>query len=824
MRKARSDSTGDALPSGRGAPFDRAAAPALALADELAELPDWQDTPGLLREARSRLDRFADELKQAGIPAVAIPPARLALGFVIDRRARANPGLPWREWGAGAHRLLFEGEEMSEARLRDFVARAEAAGPSLAALAAFLRSCRDLAEPGDEAGKGSASDGWAGLLVGAVLGFLLLVLGWMVQAEWRFHRETARAFAAEALLIGLDRPGEIPDLGARLDRLAAAVDDADRSLARAPIHLFAGPLGFDAATAIHARQSQAIGQHLPPALGRAIGRVLAQEGDSVALYDTLRAWDILSGAADWNPAYLQGWLADRSDLLPELQDLVPHVGRLVAPTQPLAPVDGELLAQARGFAAEASETDRAWIELARSSAMAGLPPWRPTSEVPGLDEIAVRRSGLPIGTPIPGLYTAAGWDLAGSGAAAAAVATARAEARRMFNSEPGTTPEPADLVMARLQEETLRAWNGFLADLRVRPLDRPATAVRVSGLLARRASPLEVLLRAAWVEVGGPDRSRPQPLQLKIAAAFGPTIQFLEQGGPGRLSDLFAALNAALGAREADEDQRSERLSAFQSRAAAIAALRQAPPVVVQVVEDVLAQTTVPRADQIANPFTQRWQRDVFDLCRRVAEGRFPFDPAGQDADPADFAALLGPGGALDRFVQGEAGPYLDMTASPWRWRPEARFSGLSAQSAEMFEQAQSVRLAFFGSSGQLGTSLSLATLAERGKAEIALGGATASVDAASDAVTLDWPGADPAAGVAVTFGGSEGGLSHAGPWGLLRLAAGLRLRERDGGRRFLLDLRSDAGRLFVELSFPSAANPIAGLALAKGFTCPAAL
>lgn len=807
-----------------GTAYDRAARPVMELAGTLGDLSRPSDLPAVLGEARRRLDRFGEEVLRARMPPASVPPARLALALVLDQAARGNRDLPLRDWAAGAQRLLFDGEEMSAGRLRDFAARAERAGPAFAEVAAFLAACLARLD-GARAGRAEEADGWGGLLLAAVLAYACLVLAWMLHAEWTFHQEAARAFAAEAVAIGLDRPGAMPDLAARLDRMAAAVGNAEATLARGPARLAAGPLGFDAVAKVRAVQAEAVARHLPPVLARGIDGALAAEGDSLALYDTLRAWDILSGEAPWNAGYLQGWLRDRADILPDLKGLVPHVPLLAGPSASLPPPDPELLAQARVFAAQAPEADRAWMELLRSPAMTALPPWRPDLAIPNLADVAVRQSGLPMDAPLPGAFTAQGWGVARDGGAEAAVATARAEARRMFPGGLPVATDSADRALERLQAETLDAWAALLDDLRVRPFTRRAVGVLVSGLLARRDSPLAQLLRAAWVEVGGTDRDRPQDLQLRIAATFGPTIQYVESGGLSDISTLFGSLNAVLGARDQGEELLTERLMGFSDRAASVAALRQAPPVVVRIVEDVLAQVGVSRERQLVNPFTRGWQAQVFDLCRRATEGRFPFDPEGADADLAEVAALLAPGGALDRFFREEAEPWIDASASPWRWRPEARFDGLSPESAALFERAAAVRAAFFGSGGTMGTEVTLAALAERGKAVVALGGASAAVEAATEAAVLTWPGPDPAAGVAVAFqpqGGST--LAQPGPWGFLRLLSGLRLRERDGGRRFLVDLRSEEGRIFLEMTFPSAANPVAGLRHAQGFSCPAAL
>lgn len=104
------------------ATYARAAEPALAYAARLAGVRG-EDQAALIRQAGVLLDRFAADLGRAGVPAAAIPPARLALGLVIDHRARQNRGLDPGLWAAGASRHLFDGREMSPAQLDDFIRR-----------------------------------------------------------------------------------------------------------------------------------------------------------------------------------------------------------------------------------------------------------------------------------------------------------------------------------------------------------------------------------------------------------------------------------------------------------------------------------------------------------------------------------------------------------------------------------------------------------------------------------------------------------------------------------------------------------------------------
>ena len=801
--------------------YDRAAGPVLAMAAQLETVRNV-DVALLLRRAAEGLDRFGDALLRGGALPSTVPPARYGLGLILDQKARTNRAVDVQKWAAGAQSLLFDGRAMSLATLRDFIARAQGAGPDFAPVAAFLTRCLALAEGQRVRVPDRRSAGWGGMVAVLVLAFACAVAGWTGYVEWRFHRDLNGVFAGLALETGLDRAGPFPDLASRLDRMAEAVAQVRQSAAKAPIHLFAAPLGFDAALRAQKTYDAVVQAHLPGALASAIGTALTHEGESLPLYDTLRAWSVLSGQAGWSDPWLQGWLADRAAILPDQQGLLPHIAGLRPPVVAPTLNDPELLDQARKFAAEAPEAGRAYLELIRSDAAAALVPWRGDAAVPGLSDVVQRRSGTAMSVPIAGIFTARGWDFARDSGAGVAVQQARAEAARLF---PGAMPpqnDAPDQVMALLQAAQLAVWKGYLADLQVRPFADTAQAVLVSGRLSLANSPLEQLLRQVWAEAGGLDRRRPHDQQVRIAAEFAAMIQFVEQGRMADIASLFAALNVALGAMDRDEANGMARLMSVQDRAASIRALRQAPAVVEQIVEDVLAQTSSARTEGLTNPLTQAWQRGVLDLCKRV-EGRFPFGD-GPDAAMADVAALLAPGAGIDGFFRSKAAEFIDTTASPWRWKPDARFAGLAPESAAFLQRAAAISAGLFAAEGN--RRLTMTALAERGKAFVALGGTGGAVQTTIAPLALDWPGPDPAAGIDISFetAGGAARISQTGEWGLLRLMAGLRLRERDGGKRFLVDLKSGNARLFVDLSFVSADNPLSRLKAMQGFACPTTL
>ncbi|NJS39321.1 MAG: IcmF-related protein [Rhodobacteraceae bacterium] len=814
----------------------RLAEPVLAYADRLPIVTGERQSD-LLRHAATLLDRFATGLQRAGIPGAAVPPARAALALILDQKARDNPAINVAEWGVEARRMMFEGREVSPADLAEYQRRA-AGQPDHAGTSAFVADCLLRLDNRRRAFDTSpATAGWTGILVVLGFGFVLAVVGWAALVEYRFHRDLGATFAARALSIGLDRDGPFPDLARRLDDLGAEARNTAIARAKAPVNLFAGLIGPDAQETAEATYQAALQRHLPPVLAAGIDRALATEGDPAAAYDTLRAWSVLASAGatdtpnvppDWQPAWLAGWAGDRAGADPSLLGLSPHLLRLQPLDTPPPSPDTELLAQARDIAAEAAEPDRAYLELRRSAAVEALPGWDPVTAVPGLSVILNRKSGLAMDQPLPGLFTQTGWDYARDFGAGLAVQAARDQATRLFDTLPPPQNDTPDILMDRLQDQTLQHWSDYLADLRVRAFVSPEASVRISGEMARRASPLEGLLREVWVQAGGTDRRRTHPQQLQVAAVFGPMIQYVEAGRMQDIATLFAGLNVALAAQDRDGEKGQSRLMSVQDRAASVAALGVAPKVVVQLVEDTLAQTGAAHADLMSNDLTRVWQTEVLETCMAVTANRFPF-AEGADAEPDKVALLLAPGGLVDRFVKGRAAQMLDMSETPWRWKPEALFEGLTQDSAVFLQRAVEIGAGLFpagASGGQPGLELTLSALAERGRAFVSLGGAGGPVEATTDSLVLAWPGAQPDAGIEVTFNSGEGEarLTQPGYWGLLRLLAPLRLRDRDNGTRFLVDLRADQSRLFLEIVVDKPQNPLALRKLMQGFSCPAVL
>ena len=805
--------------------FDRLSEPVLQFVDQFETLAARNDTSVLLKTAAELLQSFGQSALGDGAVPSSVAPARFALAVLIDQTARRSQKIDMKSWAAGANSLLFDGRDMFMDNIRDFHRTAMDSGEEYRDLADFLGRLLDRMQQGRNQRYVSAHGNWLPLAAAVFVALVLGLSGYALFLDYRYQTKLYNAFRKDVFSIGLDLPHSGNDLAIRLSDLETAAKRTEISAQKAPLGGVSELLGYNAGNRAWAEYRGNVDRLVPAMLAKAIDAAIAVEGEGLAAYDTLRAWSVLTGQSDWNAAYLAGWLRDRAALLPEYGGFAPHAAQLSGPSGNLEQPDPQLMEQALDFAAETAEADRAYLELLRSETAQSLPQWQPQQIIPDFDRIMQRRSGLPIDSPIAGLFTASGFTYARDIGAGTAVQKARQEAARLFPAPAPIQNDAPDRVLDRLQHETIAIWKSWLADLRVRPFVDSKSAVLISGRLSAADSPLTTLLNEVWFQAGGNDRNRTHNQQIRLATEFGPMIQYVEQGRMKRIAALFGALNVALGSMDQDAETGMQKLMSIRDRANSVSALRQAPAIVVQIVEDVLAQTSAAHSDLLSNPITGYWQNNIFPRCTQTASGRYPF-AEGADSDPAEFVLLFSPEGLIPRFFQSQLSTLIDTDSSPWRWKPEARFAGLSPESAIFFQRAMAISGAFFDDDGQLSATLQVAALAEKGQAFIMIGGREAPLRATTEAETFVWPGPQPETGVLVNFksGNNTATLQETGPWGLLRLLDRMHLRKREKGKRFLVDLRASEGRVFVEMLFTREANPVSGRSLLRGFSCPATL
>jgi type VI protein secretion system component VasK len=802
------------------------ATPLLDLAKR-AESEKHPDPSELAAAARGLVAAFETEARRRKVPQDWLLDARDALVALLDARARNNPALSIRQWERAFAAALPIGGVMGPDCLAERAAAAAKAGPARRDLARFLGHCSDAVQAARLTGtqhKTRADRGLAALAIGFFLAILAIWAGW---AEWQFRERLLSQLPEVTTVIDAGRAATPVSRAAQLDAFLAAVHLVEQGAPHSPLGLIHRVKMLDPAQAALSRYGEAVNALVAGPLAEALGTALATEGEATALYDSLRAWSILSGTSDWQAQFLAGWIDDRAQTFPELAGLAQHVAAMTKPPADLEQPDPEAIAQARQFASEGSATERAMLELARAEKTAALPSWSLGQTVPGLERILIRRSGTPIEQGVPGLYTETGWDYARAGAADEAIRTATAEGNNLLTSSDKTS---ADAVMDLLQKRTLDSWSQYLGDLRVRPFTDQPSAVIVSGVLSARNSPLSALIREVWRQAGGTDRSRSHANQLRVAATLGPAIQFVEQGRMSEISRLFVSLNVALAVLDGNAQIGKRSLMDAQERANSVVALQQAPLLVVQMVEDVISQTASPKTpEKSTSPVpagkTEGAWSEIAAACQAALAGHYPFYD-GPDADVVEVARIFAPNGLIGTYSRAQLASLMDMSAIPWRWKPEARLSGYTPESAVFLQKASAIGDALFRQGPTPNVPMSLEALAQRGAATVSIGGVHAPVTTSGGSATLNWPGAQPALGLAISFdnSGAVEKMSAPGPWGLLRFLDDARLRPRDGGQRFLIDVRAKSARAYLQMSFAGPANPVSVRQLMRGLSCPMTL
>ncbi|WP_138464469.1 type VI secretion system membrane subunit TssM [Poseidonocella sp. HB161398] len=692
------------------------------------------------------------------------------------------------------------------------------------------------------------------------------------------------SFAAQAAALRPDTVAE-PDFAAALVPLATIRQTALRARdAQGP-----GPLpgsGRVLASQGAAAYGDALRGILLPRLVLAAERDMAEAaGDPDALFAALKAYLLLGGRGDWDAAAVRHW-AERSAraALPGPENgakrlaLLDHADALLALGQPDFPLDPGAIAAARAGLAGASPAGRLLAAITAGEAAAALPAWRLTDVAgPEAEKVFRDRRGPLDGTVVPGLYTARGFREA---VLPALEPLARAQAREIWVLEdrPPAEGEALSGLAARLAAEAtdlyLRElalrWDETLSALAVVPLDSLPQALRVMNSLSAPSSPIRLLL-ASVAEETAIERPAPPAAEDGTAAEHAPpapgpaaaaALAAAEEFAPAHFREIRALIevpdNSQSGAlpsvdqviadlrdlyRQLRDIQASGTVSSLGHTAGAAMVMRQVrasaaalPEPVQSWIADISTGTVSRSASSARAALNARWQAGPAELCRAVAARRYPFAAnAAEEAPLAEFGALFGPGGAIDRFVEESLAASIDRSGSPWRWRDQGGLGanaegGLDPEALAALERAAAIRDALFRGTGQrpsVDFQVSLRAAEPAGATvRLAVNGEEARFKrGGTRAARMHWPGAAglgrAAIGFPRLFGGREPGIAASGDWALYRLLD--RAARRSAGAApgaleavFAADGRS-AGLVFQS---DAAVNPL-DRSLMAGFRCP---
>jgi type VI secretion system protein ImpL len=662
--------------------------------------------------------------------------------------------------------------------------------------------------------------------------------------------------------------------------------DAVRGLAGEPpawaqgLGLYQGDMLEAESTSVYRKLLIAV---FAPRLVTRVEEQLRSGGSTDYLYEGLKAYLMLADTEHYDPDFIKAWIAldwDRSlprDLPPQQRlALGEHLQALFERHPPKARLDQRLIDDLRRQLQQLPVAQRVYDRVKRQKLPQGVADFR-LSEAGGRDAALVfaRKSGKPLAEPLSGLFTAKGyreafllsslnqagtlaeeqWVLGRDQAEQLDVASLAAEVRRLYF------------------QDYVRQWDALLADIDFVPITSVAQAADVLRVISGPASPLKKVLAAVAKETDlqeeqrlltaqgqqaednvdqlkqrlgsllgqqqTPSSAAPAIEQDPVSAHFADLNALVSKGEgepaaiDGLLNDmnaLYVQVSAMVGASgDALLGEAKNQATAAAARVS-LTAERQ-PPLVQGLVKSVVSSTTNTMMGGVRNQLNAAWVSEVVNVYRQSLGGRYPMSPgSSRDATLDDFGQFFGVGGVMDNYFRRYLQPYVDTSASTWRWQPgAAQKLGINAGVLQTFQRASAIRDAFFRAGGtQPSVRFELKPVAMDASITqflLDLDGQQISYDhGPSRPVAMQWPNTGSAGVVRMSISppapSGRSGVSLDGPWAWFRLLDQSDLTAGNSPDRFSLRLRVDGVSIAYELRANSAFNPFKSRVL-SGFSLP---
>lgn len=599
-------------------------------------------------------------------------------------------------------------------------------------------------------------------------------------------------------------------------------------------------------------------------------------GDAAALYLDLKVYLMLGGRGPLQPQVVAEWFQH------ELQAAFPgaegqarrealHQHALALMSGPFQPfeLDPALIEAARIALPERSAAMRVLQTILSAPEADALQPWRLIDEAgPEAGAVFADRRGDIAATRVAGIYTSAGFHKAFL-PQLSRVATAEARDLWVLEDVPDAGPDETARIAGQLAVDATElylrdaslVWDETLASITLRPMPTLGDGLRVMSALSASTSPMRLLLasiegQTAFDRSATPADGEADPFagdahlleareraEAFAADHFRPIRALIEVPGNSQqhavppidqviadLQLLYRQLrDVSTGDLGGPLDDAGEAASVL--RQVTVSAERLPQPVRGWISE--ISTTTVSQSAQSArDSLNRRWQEGPAAQCRRVTQNRYPFvRGATREADLAQFGALFGPDGVLDRFTRDNLNNIVDRSGSTWRWHETEGLGGLNPDALAALERADRIRTAMFAGNGQrpsVGLQITLTELAPaRGFLRVRMNGQNAELSTSGTAsARMHWPGAggggQASFSVPQRMSSRELGLTAQGDWGIYRLLdrTGIRGNARNGAVQvhFAIEDR----QVGLSIQSDGSVNPL-DRSLLSGFRCPTA-
>ncbi|MFN0184884.1 MAG: type VI secretion system membrane subunit TssM [Aquabacterium sp.] len=626
---------------------------------------------------------------------------------------------------------------------------------------------------------------------------------------------------------------------------------------------------------------------MPRVVRRLEERLRAANRDNLEdAYEGLRSYLMLYTPDKWDPDGFKSWVAQDWEktleraLTPEQrQTLNVHLDALVSrgAPPPVAPMDKNLVAGVREMLGAFPLEFRVFSRLKRAQVGADLPPFTVAGAAgPQALQVLVRASGEPLTKGIPGLFTKAGFRQALQPQVEKATRQLAAEEAWVLGSKTTTTSVGASLtgnaeLVGRVRrlyfEEYIKTWDKYIADVKVVKTNSIDESLKVARTLSAVDSPLAAFLRGVAREttlvepvkapgadsgtkagqadqklldakreitavlgrVPGTTQPVGPPMEQMVDDHFTP-IRRLFIGQPQPIDDMLKMFNEVYVQLAAvDEAQKNKTAPPPAGGADRIkAAAGQQPEPIRSILESVSgAAATAGRTAEIGSIAGD--MKPINEFCARAISGRYPFTSASKaDVLPEDFAQFFGQGGQLDEFWNTKLAKLVDISTTPWSFRPVGDAKPVSPAALADFQRAARIREVFFRGGGKVPTFKVDMRAAEIGEGlkEIVLdidGQITKFVPGNGTPVTIAWPSARVASQIKLQGLPNGAVMQFDGPWALFRMFDRFEVTPSAQPEKFTVSFNLEGRRARFEVTSNSVFNPFR-LKEMQQFRCPGGL
>jgi type VI secretion system protein ImpL len=660
---------------------------------------------------------------------------------------------------------------------------------------------------------------------------------------------------------------------ARLDGISAVLDTADRfrngTSVLARWGLYEGRSIANSARDAYVRELDSV---LLPRFGAEIrARLIQSAGDPLTLYRYFKGYLMLGQPEHLDKAFLQT-LADQEWKQGRASTAGPavahHFSALLenSPSLRALPLDARLVGQTRSSLPRSLMPRIVYDALKRANVDEPGQGLR-IDQAAGLDSEKVfsRKSGMPLSTPIPHLYTREQFKEVTTTQRATLMNSLTSDAWVWGGTTVGALASAGVLmneVTSLYENDYIHTWDALLDDLQFVPFATVPQANEALRIVTAPNSPLRGLLRVIADQttlvtptgtvpkgvieetkkraediLSGAIKSGEQALGMStVAAGTAVTYHYqwarqLTAGEQGK-TPLDAIINSI-----AEIQRQLDTLGPDVAGGSVVAilsspqfrglmqTLRQQASALPPGLQTLVSQIADAPERAVIGGATSRieeiYTAQILPACSSLVANRYPFATSGVDVQLQDFASVFGFDGVFDKFFTEYLEKQVDMTGATWTWRPGSVTP--SHRLLEQFQQTRMIRDMFFNPGSKTPEVKYFLTFSD--------------LDSSADRAVLEidgqifddkhakqpgtWPGPTPGhAASAFEARYFDPKKVKGGPWALFRMIDETRLGPPDAQQRIMLNVQDQFHRVRVTVEAARATgNPFATTAW-RQFSC----